>query len=198
MKRIFMGVLLGLLFVTHLIGQTEKLYVKFSGDTIKVWNTGVWENCGFKVVFLVDVINDSITVIEKDTAHIRLRCMCTFDLCTDIVGLKPGTYRLFLHRHYAWMTPETSFVVSSLTFTIGGSGSGVAISKGYQSECYNITSESSDIVSIPSLFDFKVYPNPFNPTTTISYKLTERSSVTLRVFNDLGKLVSVLQKGIQS
>ncbi|MCX6164251.1 MAG: T9SS type A sorting domain-containing protein, partial [Ignavibacteriae bacterium] len=36
------------------------------------------------------------------------------------------------------------------------------------------------------------YPNPFNPTTTISYTLKETSSVKLTVYDRLGREVKVL------
>jgi len=36
------------------------------------------------------------------------------------------------------------------------------------------------------------YPNPFNPSTTISFSLKENSSVTLKIFNIKGELVNTL------
>ncbi len=36
------------------------------------------------------------------------------------------------------------------------------------------------------------YPNPFNPATTIKFKLNKQEKVQLRIFNSLGELVTVL------
>lgn len=41
------------------------------------------------------------------------------------------------------------------------------------------------------------YPNPFNPVTTIPYTLAERSEVSLRIFDVLGREVAVLAAGVQ-
>jgi len=39
------------------------------------------------------------------------------------------------------------------------------------------------------------HPNPFNPTTTITYRLGQASEYTLTLFDVLGRTVKVLEKG---
>lgn len=51
----------------------------------------------------------------------------------------------------------------------------------------------------PEGFELKQnYPNPFNPATNIVYSLKVNSIVTLKIFNMLGKEVSVMNFGTQS
>ena len=44
---------------------------------------------------------------------------------------------------------------------------------------------------------FPAYPNPFNPSTTISYSIAAESPVTLSIYNGLGKLVKTLVNEIK-
>ena len=44
----------------------------------------------------------------------------------------------------------------------------------------------------PNEYSITNYPNPFNPTTTISYQLPENGFVTIKVFDMLGKEVATL------
>jgi len=45
---------------------------------------------------------------------------------------------------------------------------------------------------------YRAYPNPFNPSTTISYRLPQASEVTLRLYDTNGNLVDVLVSEQQS
>ena len=42
------------------------------------------------------------------------------------------------------------------------------------------------------------YPNPFNPTTTISYDLKAWSRATLEVFDIMGRSILILEKGLKA
>lgn len=49
-----------------------------------------------------------------------------------------------------------------------------------------------------SLYDFKVYPNPFNSTTTIEFSLAVSSNTSLAIYDVLGKEVIRLINGFQN
>jgi hypothetical protein len=62
---------------------------------------------------------------------------------------------------------------------------------------YNGTYKYSSVVmsevAAPSNYELaNAYPNPWNPTTTIGYRLPMDIHVTIRVYNTLGKEVATL------
>ncbi|MCD4818719.1 MAG: FG-GAP-like repeat-containing protein [Candidatus Cloacimonetes bacterium] len=57
----------------------------------------------------------------------------------------------------------------------------------------HITSASDELHnSIPLIKDFMNHPNPFNPSTTISYQLTKQSDVEMSIYNLKGQKIKTL------
>jgi hypothetical protein len=56
----------------------------------------------------------------------------------------------------------------------------------------DITLSSDEVTLTPQQFALSAYPNPFNPTTTISYSIDKQQAVTLELFDVQGRLVKTL------
>lgn len=92
-----------------------------------------------------------------------------------------------------------TIAAASGTVTIGGPGGASKIAGGHNSgeedsDDGNGDTENSE--AGPQQFALSNnYPNPFNPTTVISYQLPTSSQVTLKVFDMLGREVAILVNG---
>ncbi|MBD3409711.1 MAG: T9SS type A sorting domain-containing protein, partial [Ignavibacteriales bacterium] len=57
-------------------------------------------------------------------------------------------------------------------------------------------SDAAEATDAPASFALAhAYPNPFNPTTTISYAIPVRADVTLRIFDVSGRLIRSFELG---
>jgi hypothetical protein len=109
----------------------------------------------------------------------------------------PGSWPpdVYIYRGYANFTYSHPVIdSSSFTFTKTWSGDGgswvseaACTGELFPGEQLLITHNSSLITS--------ANPNPFNPTTAISYKLQTASHVSIRVFDTAGRLVTTLADG---
>lgn len=57
---------------------------------------------------------------------------------------------------------------------------------------YTQSSTTNDSLSPETPFGFRIFPNPFNPETTISYKLSASNPVSIAIYNQKGQLVKSL------
>jgi uncharacterized delta-60 repeat protein len=94
--------------------------------------------------------------------------------------------------------PDTIWSNDSFTFTKLATGEGDGVAE-WSNSGESLESETADAAGIPSAFLLAgAFPNPFNPTTAISYQLSANSYVRIRVYDTAGRLVETLVDGWRS
>lgn len=84
--------------------------------------------------------------------------------------------------------PITSFVASNANIFVGTEGDGVWRRSLSEIE---IVKSNTDM-NIQKFFLAQNYPNPFNPTTTLSFVISHRALVSLKIYDVLGREVATI------
>ncbi len=121
-------------------------------------------------------------------------------------SLLPGQY-LLANIHIRTLDLEGNTLISSSLGGLqdpfltapDGSHSNPVIVDGVISVGVSTPVEEITNSSLPNSYKLHTnYPNPFNPSTTITYELPLTTSVILEVFNILGQRVNILVQGLKS
>ncbi len=165
------------------------------GDTIHINDFAACAYCSATFNIWVNAVNDSIYIVQTDTAGRIATCDCLFNLRTSISGLPPGTYWIAVYRDllkkYGYFTDIHQFIGSVQVVFQPTSTPSLAWNT-FQSQCLPnaVPPEASLAPARPILH--QNYPNPFNAGTTIRYRVARSSMVRLSVFDLLGREVMVL------
>jgi Subtilase family/Secretion system C-terminal sorting domain len=106
-----------------------------------------------------------------------------------------GTYSFNVHAGLSFGVPIDSESFEFIKFANFPNPDG---SEGWDQnefEMFTADEESGDVIAPTEFALGKAYPNPFNPTTSVSLSLPMSELVTVSVFNALGQEVAQLQNG---
>ena len=144
-------------------------------------------------------------MFQTDTSSNHARCDCYFTLRTTVLGLSASTYHgIFyfreLKKYWPWLPNDTTWAYSSIDFTVSQVPASAPVFTFRQSTC-NGSLETVQLPMHPIVPDglhLSIYPNPFNPETTIEYTVVQTHRVSISVFNVLGQRVADLVDEPQS
>ncbi|MCK9424428.1 MAG: T9SS type A sorting domain-containing protein [Ignavibacteriaceae bacterium] len=173
----------------------DSVFVKVQTDTVQIWNTDVLANCASRFSLQTEITGNSIVVAECDTIGPIADCHCIYDLHSSLTGLPAGNYSVAVYRQELkkyFYSHDTTIFIDSLTFTLQSSSALQKSVLSKQSACHTATSIEKEEAN-PETFQLLTnYPNPFNPSTVISYQLAVGSFVTLKIYDVLGNEVAML------
>ncbi len=173
LQRIILLTLLGA-GTTAAATRDDSLYIRVTGDSISIWDIRAVENCASHFISALTISHDTITWVQTDTVGPLARCICHFDMEVSMAGLAPGSYIARVYRdrrkeyHYA---NDTLMYIGSISFAVNTSIGSFLARAFYQSECNPTSVTEEDVALVPAGMSLCNYPNPFNPVTTIGFRV---------------------------
>jgi hypothetical protein len=153
---------------------TDSLYVRVSGDSISIWDVRAEENCASLFISALAISHDTISWVQTDTVGPVARCICHFDMEVSMTGLAPGSYVAMVYRdrrkEYHYNT-DTLMFVGSIPFTVSSATGSFVARAFYQSDCIATSIAEERLAMVPAGMVLCNYPNPFNPVTTIGFRI---------------------------
>ncbi len=178
----------------------DSLVVEIVGDTVKIWDLLACGNCASAFVTSVDTSGDSLYIMQTDTGQFPATCDCMFNLRASVVGLPAGMYTAVIYRDWHVKFPYLTepVFIGSIQFQINPVATPMLSVSGFQSPCLP-TSVPTEDPGLPEQFALLPnYPNPFNPSTTVPFQVSETQFVVIKVFDVLGREVQTLLSQLKS
>ncbi len=177
------------------LAKDDSVFVKIQADTVQIWNTNVSANCASRFSLKTEITGNRIVVTECDTLGPLATCFCIYDLHSSLTGLTAGHYSVAVYRQELkkyFYDQDTTIFIDSLEFTLGISSTLPKSVLSKQSACHAAASIVKEETNSETFLLLVNYPNPFNPSTVISYQLAIGGFVNLKVYDVIGNEVATL------
>jgi len=188
----------------YYIGKTAKVSpILFSvGNYLNVMLQGVNNDASVKIELLYDIDNNGKYNEDKDILLMSKPISLNFSGWKEVkIKLDEDNFKLVSKFNDDFTVTEEEAVAIQFEYETGKNfkeakfTSGIALISEIQNKENLMSKENEPNLSNnekESYFEAKNYPNPFNPSTTISFTLKEGTNVKLTVYDRLGREVKTL------
>ena len=188
----------------YYIGKTTKYSpILFSvGNYLNVMLQGVNNDASVKIELLYDIDNNGKYNEDKDILLMSKPISLNFSGWKEVkIKLDEDNFKLVSKFNDDFTVTEEEAVAIQFEYETGKNfkeakfTSGIALISEIQNKENLMSKENEPNLSNnekESYFEAKNYPNPFNPSTTISFTLKEGTNVKLTVYDRLGREVKTL------
>lgn len=188
--------------VGEFIGKITKIEPMLftAGNFLSIMLQGVDNDVNIIVSLIYDINMNNRYDEDADVLLVSNPISLNFNGWKEIkIKLDEENFNLVTQVNEDFSITETNAFALNIDFIAGDNYkksefiSGIALLSEIQNiETFEQTTFSSNLSPEESLFKAKNYPNPFNPSTTISYTLQEATHVSLTVYDRLGREVQAL------
>jgi hypothetical protein len=182
---------LTILIILMIIGynssaQYDSIFAIVSGNTVTLWQTGAYRNCGSEYRMELQQVDHNITWYQADTGML-MTCGCFFDLSVTFMVPESGYYTVDVYSSDSLFSINPVYEGSTF-FTIGDdNASRDGILSQYQSDCYQNIGIGEEGVSKSV---FKLYPVPLRDGDQLHMEaFPGGSEAILEIYTMTGKLL---------
>jgi Secretion system C-terminal sorting domain len=170
-----------------------------AGNYVNIMLKGVDNDVTIRIQLLYDVNEDNLFNADKDLILTTKPISIKYDGWKEIkIKLDQDNFQIKSKFNDSFEVTEESVYGIQIDFEAGKDyanskfESGIALVSEIPNKEVFTENESGNSSSKESYFNIRNYPNPFNPSTTITYDLPQATFVNITVYDRLGRQVELL------
>lgn len=172
----------------YVLGVVQSLIVQGENLYAVSWGEGIYRST-----------DNGINWVQVDSGLTTLYVSCLLASGADLFAATDGK-GIFLSTNNGvnWTAVDSGFSTARRFYTLTMSGTNL-FTGGYFNGIWMrplsemVTSVQTPFSSLPTRFSlFQNFPNPFNPSTTVTFAIPTKTYVTIMIFDVLGREVSTL------